>query len=190
VVLALLWSHAIILCAAYPAGEIEMGTIDVLLGWPVSRRQAWRAHTLVWVASGLIVIAVTLAGYGLATLRLAADARPPTARVLTAGVNLLALYLATGGITLVASALASSQRRATAAGFALVAGSFLLNFLSSYSSLADALSFLGLMAYYRPALILRDGSVPVAHIAVLLSIAGVAWFAGMEISARRDIKTT
>jgi hypothetical protein len=38
VVLALVSTHAIVLCARYPAGEIDRGTIDILLGWPVSRR--------------------------------------------------------------------------------------------------------------------------------------------------------
>ena len=38
VVLALVWAHEIPLCTRTPAGEIDRGTIDVLLSLPVSRR--------------------------------------------------------------------------------------------------------------------------------------------------------
>ncbi|MHC5008366.1 MAG: hypothetical protein ACYTGF_13520 [Planctomycetota bacterium] len=37
VVLAIIWTHAIVLGTRVPAGEIDRGTIDVLLGLPVSR---------------------------------------------------------------------------------------------------------------------------------------------------------
>ena len=189
VLLALIWSHAILLCARYPAGEIDQGTIDILLGWPVSRRAVWRAHTSVWLLSGVLVVGAALAGYGVATLSLEPAARPSGVRVAMAAVNLFALYLAAGGATLVASSLASRQGHATGTGFAVVAGSFLLNFLVPYSKTADAVSFLGLMEYYRPALILRDGVLPLGDIVALVTVAAVFWVAGMEITARRDIMT-
>lgn len=190
VVLAIVSAHAIILCARYPAGEVERGTIDVLLGWPVSRRAVWRVHSLVWLISGVLVVAAALAGYTLGTLGLPAEARPQVERVLMAAANLLALYIAVGGVTLLASAIATRQGHATAVGFAAVAGSFLLNFLVPYWAVADAVSFLGLMEYYRPALILRDGLFPIRDILVLTAIAAGLWCAGMEITARRDIVTT
>ena len=40
VVLALIWGHEITLCTRMPAGEIDRGTIDVLLSWPLSRRKS------------------------------------------------------------------------------------------------------------------------------------------------------
>jgi hypothetical protein len=107
-----------------------------------------------------------------------------------AAANLFALYIATGGVTLVASSIASRQGHATAVGFAVVAGSFLLNFLVPYWPAADAVSFLGLMEYYRPALILRDGVFPIGDVLVLALIGAGLWLAGMEITARRDIVTT
>jgi hypothetical protein len=190
VVLALVWSHAIMLCARYPAGEIDRGTVDVLLGWPVSRRAVWRAGTLVWLLSGGVVVMSALAGYFLASLDLEPAVRPPFGRAAMAAGNLFALYLAAGAATLVASSLSNRQVYATAAGFAVVAGSFLLNFLGPYWALADAVSFLGLMEYYRPALILRDGIFPLADVLTLTAVSAVLWAAGMEITARRDITTT
>ncbi len=52
VVLALIWGHEITLCTRIPAGEIDRGTIDVLLSWPVSRRQIYWAETIIWLVDG------------------------------------------------------------------------------------------------------------------------------------------
>jgi len=189
VVLALVWWHAVALCARYPAGEIERGTIDILLGWPVSRRAVWRAETVVWLSSGGLVVLAALAGYGLSSFAVPTDVRPAFVRAAIATVNLFALYVATGAVTFLASSLSSRQSRAMAAGFAVVAGSFLLNFLAPYWSPAAALSFLGLMNYYRPALVLRDGVLPIADILRLLLVAALFWTIGMEVVARRSIAT-
>src|SRR5437868_11033489 len=51
VVLALVWAHAIICCTRVPAGEVDRGTIDVLLGLPVSRWSLYVSETLVWILS-------------------------------------------------------------------------------------------------------------------------------------------
>ena len=189
VVLALVWWHAISLCARYPAGEIDRGTIDVLLGWPLSRRAIWRAETLIWLLSGAAVVGAALAGYGLASITVPPDVRPTFARAAMAAINLYALYCTAGAATLLASSLSNRQGRAMAAGFAVVAGSFLLNFLVPYWKPADVLSFLGLMSYYRPAIILRDGIFPFGDVVVLLAMGVVLWTAGMEITARRNIAT-
>jgi hypothetical protein len=189
VVLALVWWHAISLCTRYPAGEIDRGTIDVLLGWPVSRRAIWRAETLIWLGSGSAVILAALTGYGLASLTVPPDLRPTFARAAMAAINLYALYCAVGAATLLASSLSNRQSRALATGFTVVAGSFLLNFLVPYWRPADALSFLGPMTYYRPAIILRDGILPYGDVGVLLGIGAVLWTVGMEVTARRNIAT-
>jgi hypothetical protein len=86
--------------------------------------------------------------------------------------------------------LSSRQTHATGAGFLVVISSFLLNFLVPYWNVADALSFFGLMEYYRPAVIIRDGAFPTADVAVLVAIAIALWIAGMEITARRNVMTT
>src|SRR5688572_6278691 len=56
VVLALIWAHEIILCTRVPAGEIDRGTVDLLLGLPVSRFKVYVAETLVWLMSGVVVL--------------------------------------------------------------------------------------------------------------------------------------
>ena len=49
VVLSLVWGCEIVLCTRTPAGEIDRGTMDVLLGLPVSRRMVfWSESTAGW----------------------------------------------------------------------------------------------------------------------------------------------
>ena len=63
VILFLLWSQTITFCTRTPAGEIDRGTIDVLLSLPVSRMQLLFSETLVWLSSGAIMIALGLLGF-------------------------------------------------------------------------------------------------------------------------------
>ena len=62
VVLGLAWAHAVVCCTRVPAGEVDRGTIDVLLGLPVSRREVFLSETLVWLACGAAMFAAGLAG--------------------------------------------------------------------------------------------------------------------------------
>src|SRR5262245_42067638 len=49
VVLALTWAHAILFCTRVPVGEVDRGTVDVLLSLPVSRWQIFLSESFVWV---------------------------------------------------------------------------------------------------------------------------------------------
>ena len=57
VVLALIWGHEIVFCTRFPAGEIDRGTVDVLLGLPVNRRAAYVGESVVWLATGIFILA-------------------------------------------------------------------------------------------------------------------------------------
>src|SRR2546422_199482 len=62
VMLALVWAHAIVSCTRVPAGEVDRGTADVLLGLPVSRWEIFISETLVWLGCGAAILAAALAG--------------------------------------------------------------------------------------------------------------------------------
>ena len=57
---AILWVHPVILttvfgfvivfCTRTPAGEVDRGTIDILLGWPISRRTVYDEWTVDWTS--------------------------------------------------------------------------------------------------------------------------------------------
>jgi ABC-type transport system involved in multi-copper enzyme maturation permease subunit len=187
-VLALLWAHAITLGTRVPAGEIDRGTVDVLLGLPVSRLEVYLAEAAAWLlAIGAVVLALVLGN--LAGTRLAGAGFPDPVRLGAVLGNLFALELAVGGIAFLASSLADRRARATGWVFALVLASFLLNFLAQLWEPAADLHFLSLLSYYRPVRVLAEGAWPLADTAVLAALGALLWTLGAAVFARRDIRT-
>ncbi len=188
-VLALIWGHEITLCTRMPAGEIDRGTIDVLLGWPVSRRQIYLCESIVWLASGVLLIGLGYLGHRSTAATMPATMRPEWTRAALVMANLFCVYVAVGGIVFLVSATSDRRGRAVAVAFALVLASFLLNFLAQFWWLAGHVAFLSVMQYYQPAEILSSGAFPWRDAVVLLTTGMVTWLLGCEIFARRSICT-
>ena len=189
VVLALVWAHEIVLCTRMPAGEIDRGTIDVLLSLPVSRRTVYLCESTVWLASGALILASGLTGHLLTSPSMPAAMRPDLSRVFLVMLNLYCVYVAVGGIAFLVSALCERRGRAIAIVFSIVLASFLLNFLAQFWEPANHLSFLSVMNYYQPAKILQNGQVPIGDTVTLLVTGSAVWFVGGEVVARRSICT-
>ncbi|MHC5023807.1 MAG: ABC transporter permease [Planctomycetota bacterium] len=188
-VLTLVWAQAILFCTRFPAGEIDRGTIDVLLGWPVSRRTVFLAETSVGLVYGAAILGLGFTGYLLGAASMDPQARPAIPRLLTVLVNFYALYVAVGGVTMLIASLCDRRARAIGIVFGVLLASFLLNFLARTWEPAQKLSFLGVLEYYQPATIVADGGMPWRDLAVLLGVGAVAWTAAGEIIARRSICT-
>lgn len=189
VVLALLLAHEITLCTRLPAGEIDRGTIDVLLSLPVSRWKTYVAETVVWLASGIVVMAFAVLGCYAGNLAVPPEARPPVERVLIVAANLYALYVSFGGMALLISACSDRRGRAVGTAFGLAVGHFLWNFLGQFWSVADRLSFLSFLDYHKPLPLLCDGVIPYADLTVLITAGSLLWLAGGIVFLRRDICT-
>ncbi len=188
-VLAILWAHEIVFCTRLPAGEIDRGTIDILLGLPVSRRVVFVCESAVWLASGAYLLAMGGLGHLLAGPASAADGLADGSRFVIVLSNLYCVYLAVGGLAYLVSAMSDRRGRAVAVVFSIVLASFLLNFLAQFWEPAKRVAFLGLLNYYSPAEILRTGSWPLRDMFVLVSFAVLCWTLGCEIFARRSIST-
>ncbi|HJN08723.1 MAG: ABC transporter permease subunit [Pirellulaceae bacterium] len=189
VVLALVWAHEITLCTRMPAGEIDRGTIDVLLGLPVSRRAVYVCESTVWLVSGVLILAMGLLGHRIAAPAMPEEMRPELFRAGLVMANLYGVYVAVGGIAFLVSALSDRRGRAMAIVFGIVLASFLLNFVAQFWEPAKQLAFLGVMEYYQPAQILHSGNLPIGDLAILLLVGGSTWLLGGEIVARRSICT-
>ena len=189
VVLALVWAHEITLCTRMPAGEIDRGTIDVLLSLPVSRRAVYYCESVVWLVSGALVLCLGLLGHLVAAPRMPAELRPELSRVLVVMANLYCVYLAVGGIAFLVSSVSDRRGRAVAVVFGILLASFLLNFIANFWPPARHVAFLGVLEYYQPAQILQHGDLPVHDVSVLLLVGGLAWLLGGELLARRSIST-
>lgn len=189
VVLALVWTWEISFCTRMPAGEIDRGTIDILLGLPVSRRMVYACESALWIVSGIVLLGAGALGHMLVVRSIAPEYRPSTTQMLLVLVNFFALYVAVGGVVYLVSACSDRRGRAVLISLAVLLCSFLLNFLTQLWEPARLVSFLGVLSYYRPAEIIRTGSLPVGDIAVLLAVGLATWTAGAEITARRSICT-
>jgi len=189
VVLALVWAHEIVFCTRVPAGEIDRGTIDVLLGLPVSRRAVYLCESLMWLASGAFVLLLGALGHLAASPSMPAEMRLEISRIVLVMINFGCVYVAVGGIAFFVSALSDRRGRAIGIVFAIVLASFLLNFLAQFWEPAQQVAFMSVMDYYRPAQILRTGRLPMDDVVTLLVVGSAAWLAGREVFARRSICT-
>ncbi len=189
-VLSLLWAQETMFCTRYPAGEIDRGTIDVLLALPVSRRSVYLAETIGWLSSGVLVLAGGAIGYAVGSQAIPLEYRPEFSSVLLVVFNLFCLYVAVGGFAFMISSLSERRGRAVFTVFATVLASFLVNFLAQFWALAKPLGSLSVLQYYQPATILKTGRLVPLDIAVLLIAGAVFWVVGCEYTARRSICTT
>jgi ABC-type transport system involved in multi-copper enzyme maturation permease subunit len=190
VALAILWAHAAITTTRIPAGEVDRGTVDVLLGLPMSRWCVYISDTAAWLASMVLLIGLALAGNAIGSSFLAPELRPPWDRVMIVVANLVALYAAVGALGYFCSSLASRRGWAIGAVFAIVVASFLNNYLAQFWDPARRVAFLSLLQYYRPLFIIRDATWPWANMCVLAATAALLWCAGGVMTARRDLTAT
>lgn len=189
VVLSLVWACAVVQTTRYPAGEIDRGTIDFLLGLPVSRRAVYVAETIVCLALGAFVIGAGSIGYFAGAADVAPESLPSAGGVQLALVNLFCVFVAVAGVGFFVSSMSERRGRAIAVLFGVLLGSFLLNVLAEFWAPAQRVAFLSVLHYYQPARVLTNVRLPASHIVTLVGVGLVAWIAGAEITARRSIKT-
>ncbi|MEE8143433.1 MAG: ABC transporter permease subunit [Planctomycetota bacterium] len=187
--LAILWTHEIVFCTRFPVGEIDRGTVDVLLGWPVSRWQVYLSETVVWLVAGMIILGMGLLGSLLGCASLSAQDRPGLGQLLRVVLNLYFLYIAVGGAAYLVSTLSDRRGRAVGVIFAIVLSSFFLNFLAQFWEPAQKLLFLSLLNYYRPFVLLQGGSWPLSDMLILGVVGAGCWAAGGICLGRRDVCT-
>jgi ABC-2 type transport system permease protein len=189
VVLALTWAHAVISCTRVPAGEVDRGTVDVLLGLPVSRREVFLSETFVWLVCGAAIFVAALTGNLLGSLALQPELRPPFLRVLPVLLNLFCLYGAVGGFAWLVSSFSSRRGRAMAIVFLILLALFLLNYLAQFWQPLEKLVFLSPLHYHQPVIVLSNGIWPWQDMAILAGFGGAMWLAGGVVFARRDLCT-
>ncbi|MGD2110499.1 MAG: ABC transporter permease subunit [Phycisphaerae bacterium] len=189
IILAMLWGYEIAICTRVPAGEVDRGTVDVLFGLPVSRWRIYVSESLVWAVGGVVVIGMGWLGSMLEGLSGPSEARLGAGQVLMIAANLYCLFLAVGALALLISSLSERRGRAVAVAFGIVLASFFLSFLAQFWEPAKALSFMTVLNYYQPMVVLRQAVWPVKDMAALLGFAIVLWTAGGCFFARRDICT-
>lgn len=166
------------------AGEIGLGTMDLLASRPVPR---WHfvAAGMVTIAVGLIVI-LTFAWSGTAIgLRLRPLGVHPSAFApVAAGAWLL--FATWGAIGLLVAATRRDGGQAIAWTTAIVAASFVLDYLARLWTPIHRLRPMSLFRYYEPQAIFAAG-LPAKTLTVLAATAVVSLIASVIVFSRRDL---
>lgn len=131
-VLSLIWAHEVMFCTRMPAGEIDRGTVDFLLGLPISRWQLFLAESIGWIVSGLFILSCGFFGHWIVELLAETEMRPAWSSTAYVMINLLAVYFAVGSLCLLVSTLSDRRNRAIGVIFAILLFSFLINFLAQF----------------------------------------------------------
>jgi len=179
---------AVMLPAAALAGELERGTLDLLLARPLRRYQ-------LVLSSGLSLLLATFAAGGAMLLGTLVGAvvsgvvgAVPWGEFVWLAFSAIALMLAMSGLAYLFSALArrSSQALAWAAG--LIAGMFFLEWFASMWAPVQMLTPLGLFHYYQPGSMIGGAAADWwLNVVVLLTVAAVSFAAAIIIFERRDL---
>jgi ABC-2 type transport system permease protein len=170
------------------AGELEGGTLELVLTRPVSRVRYLRA----WVAVLVPGAAGIALAYSLGCI-LAWELFHPVGghvhpwHMLESAVYTTLLLTAIAGVSLLASSLSSERGRALSWAVGLVVGSYAWNFLLSLVSSLRPLARLSPWWYYAPGALIDRGTIPWLDSGVLLAITLVTGALALRVFVRRDL---
>lgn len=169
------------------AGEIERGTILLILSRPLRRWQFLNGKIIAILAGLVFILLFAWAGTWTGTLFTDEAGRINHLVLLRITVNAIVLALAIGGYTVLISSFNNDGGQATGQATGVTVVMFFLDYLAT---LWDAASFLGpvsIFHYYNPVALADGGGNPLRDIWILLSIAIVAYALAYHYFQRRDI---
>jgi ABC-2 type transport system permease protein len=187
VVLALLAAPMLLLASRAIAGEIEAGTMELLLSQPLSRAtylttQIIFAILVLLALAGMMLIGVYL-GLSLFNLHQAL----PWRTFLPVAANLIVLEAAIYGVTLLLSATARESGRVVTVALLFVLISYLVQAVVRLWPAIQFLSTYTIFEYYSPQQIVMNNLTPWRNMLILLGVGlatgGLGWWKFM----RRDI---
>lgn len=184
---AVTWAFYVTTCTRITAGEIDRGTADLLLSLPVSRASAYLSASIPWMLSAAAICIAVWCGVLLGVRIFPPDEPIDAMKLRFPLLNLMAFYLAIGGISTGISAFCSRRGVAVAASLAVLLWSFFWNFLCALLPKLAPAAVLGLLHFYRPLESVRREEYAWIDITALV-IAGTAiWLIGLRRFATRDI---
>ena len=188
-VLALVWAQAIVVCTRVPAGEVDRGTLDVLLALPVTRTTVYVSESVVFIITSLLVVGVGLGGNVVGNWISGLERAGSLGQLSLVALNLSALSLAVGGLSSFLSSVCDRRGRAMGVAFAILMASLFLSSMSTFNAIVKSFSVVSLLNYYRPYGILQERASPLGDMMVLLAIGTGLWICGAVMFVRRDLRT-
>ena len=175
--------------ATVPAGEVEIGFMDLILARPLARHwiitRTVALTTLVTVAMVALMVGGTWTGLWL--FAPPAVAWPSSTLINSLAINLGMLTLSWGGVAMAIGA--ASSRRSVAGGAAglLALATFLLDYVARLWQPAEKIAWLSPFRYYNPFDLITGNALPLKNLVVLGTIAIAGFVAAYILFARRDI---
>lgn len=167
------------------AGEIGLGTMDLLAARPVSRRSFVLAALVSVVAGLTLMIGAAWTGTAAGLLgRSLDDARP--ADYLGVAATAWLLFASFGSLAVLISATRRVAGDAIALSSSLLAGSFLLDYLARVWPPVTPFGKLSLFLYFKPNAILLGG-LDAADAAVPAAVALLGLAVALAVFQRRDL---
>jgi hypothetical protein len=176
--LAVLLSLPVTLITAFITGDIENGSIGLIMARPVGRVRLLLA--VLFVVSFWILLATTsvVAGVWIGARWTDFTSVIRFQMVLRAVGNLLLLEWAFAGIAAVISSLSSVRGDATGWCVTLILVMYVWNFLANVWNVAGRLANYSLFSFYQPTQTLLHQELPVIHLEIL----GIVGFAGCVLA--------
>lgn len=187
VVLALLAAPMILLASRAIAGEIEAGTMELLLSQPLSRStylatQIIFAVLVLLALAGMMLIGIYL---GLSLFKL--HQVLPWRTFLPVAANLVSLQIAIYGVTLLLSATAREGGRVVTVALLFVLISYLLQAVARLWPVIQFMLNYTIFEYYSPQQIVVSNLSPWRNMLILLGVGLVSGGLGWWKFMRRDI---
>jgi len=167
------------------AREIEQGTIELVLAYPVGRIRFFLSKVAALVLALLAIVAATLGGIWVGALSQHIQVAP--ASFFAIGVLATAFGLAVAGYSFFFSAVASERAAAAGAAAAVTVLFYAVNFASSLWSQLSGLGRLSIFHYYSPQDAINLGRVDSGSFLVLFGLALLTTIAGAALFRLRDL---
>lgn len=188
--LGLIWiivmaAFVIALARGMVAGEIQDGTLELLLAQPIARWNILLSEGAVLLGGIVFLVLLTV----LATFAFGAAfgielSYGGYAAFIPLGI---ALAAAIAGYSVLLSAVMREPRRVALAAAGVTLAFYIVHFVGIYSKSLAKVDYFTIFRYYDPQTLLKTGGVPVRDILVLLGFAAVTFAAAVFFFQRRDI---
>jgi ABC-2 type transport system permease protein len=182
-----LGAFAVGLSAHAVAGELEWGTLDLVLARPIRRFKLLLSNGLAFLAAALVLGGIMLLGTWVGAQIGGISGEVSWGHFFWLAINSIALVLAMAGIGYLFSTLALRGGQATAWAGGLIVAMFFLDWFATMWDKVQPLNPLSIFYYYKPERIIIGTPNWWVNSLVLLVVAVTAFCTAMFIFERRDL---
>jgi len=172
--------------AAGIAGEVEKGTLEIILARPVSRRNVFLGRYLAGVFT--LVVFTVFSVFGIVPLAELYGIDYVIESYITMSILGFLFGIVVFSIAMLFSAISSERGRVYMATGGILIIMYVLNLIAALKDDLGNLRYLSFFHYFDPAQALTNNSISIAAVLVFVVISITSAIAGAFLFSRRDIK--